>query len=98
MNKTINEMRDKISRCCDLDFEKRLSASYYIVFLCVAFSACLICTCYFEDIPRTFIRFKASVILLSISVLIFAILLCVITYRLRSIRNYTLAVYDRLTF
>ena len=98
MNKTIKEMHEKISRCCDLDFEKRLSASYYIVFLCVAFAACLICTCYFEEVPRTFIRFKISVILLSVAILIFAVFLCVLTYRLRSLRNYTLAVYDRLAF
>ena len=96
MDQTENDIRSKIN-----NFERaedQIRGVCILVFLTVAFIACIICGFTIEDTPKSISRMTNSTIILSVALAVTLILLLVSLKRMRSLRFYTLAVYDKFAF
>lgn len=96
MDQTEKDIRSKIN-----NFERaedQIRGVCILVFLTVAFIACIICGFTIEDTPKSISRITNSTIILSVALAVTLILLLVSLKRMRSLRFYTLAVYDKFAF
>lgn len=96
MDKTLKDIRSKIYGFEGT--ETAIHGAYFMVFLIIAFVACILSACGIENATKLINRMITSIVLLSIAVVPTVTLLLIALKRIRSLRYYALAVYDRFTF
>ena len=94
MDKTLKDIRSKINGFEGT--ENTIHGAYFMVFLIIAFVACILCG--IEDAAKFNSRMVTAIVLLSVAAVPTVILLLIAQKRIRSLRYYALAVYDRMTF
>ena len=95
MDKTLKDIRSKIN-----GFESKensIFGAHFTVFMIVAFLGCIVLASR-KETSELITSLITCIILLSVAVMITLIVLSVAVNRIRSLRYYALAVYDRLTF